>query len=195
MSDQPQANHTPRLTDSDRLRMLRAAGDAERSNRPRWMVILGALVLAIAAVYALLGFGERGRALESLRSARAADARLTLLLDQITTAAAPPEQGGIGPFDPLPNPQTLLEQFATRAGLDKPDPPTARREEVGDRISRRTFQYGSVRHPSPDALVRWLDSVEKGIPGMRVEYVDLRPNNARNGWELVVTFSRLETSS
>lgn len=183
------------MTDEARLHMFRRAGETERRNRPRWMILLAGLLLAATVGYALLGWLDRRDAVDSLRSARGADSSLTLVLDEITTLSQPLEAGDLGPFPPLTTPQTLLQQLATRAGLDTLDPPTARESEVNDRISRRTFQYGSVTHPSPEGLLRWLDEVERGIMGMRVEFVDLRPNRARNGWELSVRFSRLETSS
>lgn len=195
MSDTNDSRDQVVLTDEARLRMFRKAGDAERANQPRWMILISIAVLATSAAYALLGWLEQGSTIDALKGARAADSNLNLVLDEIRTLSTPLDPGGIGPFDPLPNPQTLLERFATRAGLDAPDPPTASREQVGDRISRRKFQYGQVRHPSPDGLIRWLDSVERGIVGMRVEFFDLRPNALRDGWQLSVTFSRLETSS
>ncbi|MEO1717655.1 MAG: hypothetical protein AAFR76_11140 [Planctomycetota bacterium] len=183
------------LTDEARLRMFRRASDAERSNRPRWMVMLAGLIFAAALVYALLGWFDRRDALDALRGARAGDSNLTLVLSEIERLREPPETGDMGPFPPLDTPQTELQRLATRAGLDTLDPPTARESEVNERISRRTFTYRSVRHPSPEGLLRWLDSVERGIIGMRVQYIDLKPNRARDGWELSVTFSRLETSS
>ena len=177
------------------MRMFRQAGDTERANRPRWMVTLTACVLLIAAAYALFGWLARNDAVDDLRAAHAADANLTLVLDEIRGVSDAPEGGSIGPYDPLPNPQTMLERFATRAGLDTPEPPSSREEEVSDRISRRTYQYKSIFHPTPEALIRWLDTVERGIAGMRVEYLELEPNARREGWNLKVTFSRLETSS
>lgn len=188
-------SNTSTMTDEARLAMFRRAGESERGNRPRWMVMLAGVILAVAAGYALLGWLDRGDAIDTLRSARASDANLSLVLGEIESLRQPLDTGDIGPFPPLNTPQTLLQRLATQAGLDTLDPPTARENEVSDRISRRTYQYGSVRHPSPEGLLRWLDSVERGIMGMRVEYLDLRPNRARNGWELTVTFSRLETSS
>ncbi len=192
---EPQASTTG-LTDTARLHMFRRAGETERANRPRWMVVLAGAVLVLTAVYALLGWLDRNDAVRNLRSARTSDANLSLVLDEIRGASQAPETtGGIGPYDPLPNPQTMLERFAERAGLERPDPPSAREEEVGEGISRRTYQYTIVRHPTPEALIRWLDSVERNIAGMRVDNLDLRPNSRRDGWELSVRFSRLEKTS
>ncbi len=183
------------LSEEARLAMFRRAGEAERSNRPRWMILLAGLVFAGAVGYALLGWLERSDAIDTLRSAQGIDASLTLVLDEIVALREPPETGDIGPFPPLSTPQTEIQRLATRAGLDTLEPPTARESQVNERISRRTYQYTGVPHPSPTGLLRWLDSVERGILGMRVEWFDLKPNRARDGWELSVRFSRLETTS
>ncbi|MEO1511527.1 MAG: hypothetical protein AAFU70_05595 [Planctomycetota bacterium] len=183
------------LTDEARLGMFRRASEAERANRPRWMILIAGLIFAGALGYALLGWLDRRDAIDTLRSARASDSNLTLVLDDIEQLRQPMDSGDIGPFPPLSTPQTLLQRLATQAGLDTLQPPTARVSEVNERISRRLYQYGTVRHPTAEALLRWLDSVEQNITGMRVQNIDLKPNRARNGWELSVTFSRLENSS
>ncbi|MEL6499641.1 MAG: hypothetical protein AAF937_12440 [Planctomycetota bacterium] len=188
-----QASPSP-MTEEARLQMFRRASEAERSNRPRWMVLIAGLALAACLAYALLGWLDRRDALDTLRGARAADSNLTLVLGEIERLREPPETGDLGPFPRLSTPQTELQLWATRAGLENLDPPRVSESEVNERISRREFTYRGVRHPSPTALLRWLDSVERGITGMRVRLIDLKPNRARDGWELSVTFSRLETS-
>ncbi|MEM7623538.1 MAG: hypothetical protein AAF235_10100, partial [Planctomycetota bacterium] len=135
MSDAAPAHH---MTEEARLNMFRRAGDAERANRPRWMILLAGLVFAITLGYALLGWLDRRDAINTLRSARAADTNLTLVLTEIEALREPPETGDIGPFAPLSTPQTELQRLATREGLDTLEPPTARESEVNERISRRT---------------------------------------------------------
>ncbi|MEO1583226.1 MAG: hypothetical protein AAFR96_01485 [Planctomycetota bacterium] len=192
----PDSARSPRPpSDEQRLRMFRAAGDAERANRPRWMVLLAGVLFAACAGFALLGLSARASAVEQLTIARAGEAALGRTIADIRLAQQPPETGGIGPFPPLPAPQTRLEQIAGRAGLSTLPAPNVSQEQVDDRISRKIYQYAAIRNPSAEVLFLWLDNVEREILGMRVRSIELKPNQRRNGWELNVSFSRLETSS
>lgn len=181
--------------------MLLAASDAERANRPRWMVRLGLALVLGAMVYSGLSWTAFRGAVSGLRSTQAADFSLRGTLSEIRSLSAAPEQGAVVAYDPIPNPQTIMEQQAVMAGLDRPSPPRIGDDRVGGQISRKTFRYSTVTSSSAASLLEWLLGVERAIPGMEVRGLDLRPQTGRGtggsptGWELDVEFARLEKQS
>jgi hypothetical protein len=181
--------------------MLLAASDAERANRPRWMVRLGLVLVLGAVVYAGLSWMAFRGAVSGLRSTQAGDFALRGTLAEIGSMSGAPDPDAVVAHDPIPNPQTIMEQQAVMVGLDRPAPPRIGDDRVGGGISRKTFRYTSVASPSAGALLEWLLGVERAIPGMEVRGLDLRPRAGRGagvaptGWELDVEFARLEKQS
>ena len=78
-----------RLSDQDRLAMMRQAGAAERRNSPRSIVVLAVLVLLAAGVYAGLGWMGRQGSLRSLRSAQLSQDRVQAQLDELRSLRSP----------------------------------------------------------------------------------------------------------
>lgn len=182
-----------RLTDDQRMRMLRQAGVAERRNRPGWMPRLALLLILIALIYAGLGWSAQRKAIRELRATRAGDAQLTAVLTEIDRLRDSPNQGGPEVFEPIAGPQTSMENVAVEVGLEAPAPPTQSSDEVAPGISRKIYFYKDVRHSSAETLFEWLVEVERTIEGMRVHSLDLQTNGDR-GWRMDVRFSRLEKS-
>lgn len=182
-----------RLSDQDRLMMLRQAGAAERRNTPRSLVVLAALALLASGVYAGLGWTGRQGTLRSLRSAQDSQRLVRQQLDELDSLRSPEaDGGGVVVYDRLDRPVTLLEQAAQNAEIPAPTYDSERIEtDTGD-SHRRIFRYREIRSASVEGVLRWVDRVEKTIPGMRVYSMDLRVGEGRRGWDVTVQFSRLE---
>ncbi|MEM8756998.1 MAG: hypothetical protein AAGF47_04365 [Planctomycetota bacterium] len=183
------------LTDDDRNRLLRATATSSRKNRPRWMVSLGIAAVAIAALYAWLGWSGTRAANRELAAARAGDQRLAAVLEEVRALQQPPESGDQDWCDQTPGWQTMVEEAADRVGLDRPSPPSFERpQKVSDQLSRNIFRYSDVRAPSAEPLLAWLAEVEGTIECMRVHSLDIQAVG-QTGWRATVTFSRLEKTS
>jgi len=100
--------------------------------------------------------------------------------------------GGVVIHERLASPVALLERAAQNAEFPDPKYDSERIEaDLGD-AHRRIFRFKEIRGASAQSVLRWVDRVEKDIPGMRVYSMDLRPSADRGGWDVTVQFSRLE---
>ena len=181
------------ISDQDRLAMQRLAATAERHNRPRWMVVLAAVVLIIAAIYAFLGVKQRNAAIGTLESARFQQSTIRTQLAELESLSSPNQaDAGIQAYAPLGQPVTLLEQAAKQAGMDAPPLPKVRTEKVGDSMSRQIYTYSELRVPSAEDVIAWAAKAQATIPGMEVYRLDMRPATGLSGWKVEIQFSRLE---
>jgi len=182
-----------RLSDQDRLAMMRQAGAAERRNSPRMLVVLAVIVLLVAGVYAGLGWMGRQSSLRSLRSAQFSQDRVQAQLDELRRLRSPEaSQGGVQVWDRLVSPVALLERAAQNAEFPDPNYDSERSESDTGETHRRIFRFKEIRGVSAVDVLRWANAVERDIDGMRVYSMDFRAPANKRGWDVTVQFSRLE---
>lgn len=181
------------LSDQDRLQMLRHAGAAERRNSPRSLVVLAILVLLVAGVYAALGWSSRQGTLRSLRAAQGSQGLVQIQLSELDALRAPDaDREGVVVHPRMASPVALLERAAQAAEFPEPKYDSERIETDAGDSHRRIFRFKEIRSASAEDVLRWVDRVERDIPGMRVYSMDLRVGEGKRGWDVTVQFSRLE---
>lgn len=180
------------LTEQDRLQMLRRASASERRNSPRGLVYL-ALALALAGgVYAGTGWASRRSAVRSLAAAQDSQRIVRTQLSELESLSSPASGGGVVIHERLASPVASLERAAQAAEFPDPKFESERIERDLGEAHRRIFRFKEIRGASAAGVLRWVDRVERDIPGMRVYSMDLRPSADRGGWDVTVQFARLE---
>lgn len=181
-----------RLSDMDRLAMMRQASSAERRNSPRSLVALAVLLLLIAGVYAGLGWTGRQGSLRSLRSAQRSQDLVLGQLDELDSLRSPGAGGGVEVYEPLSSPVSRIVQAAESVEIPRPEYDSERSESDTGSSHRRIIRFKPMRVEAAEAALQWVRNVEDEIEGMRVYSLDLRAANDRRGWDFTVQFSRLE---
>ena len=181
------------ISDQDRLMMQRRASAAERRNSPRILIVLAMIVLLAAGVYALLGYTQRAGALRTLSSAQFTQRNVQ---SQLATyrSLQDPQESGDGPviYDRLSSPLSLLQQAARNAEIEPPVFDSERSETATGSAHRRVFVFKEFTVAEASDPIRWAAAVEQDIEGMRVHSLAMRPKPDKTGWNVTLSFSRLE---
>jgi len=197
VSDPPRASTATAapIDEDDRYALVARAQSAERSNRPRWMVVGATLLLIAAGLYALVGqtarsAAERDRrnAASQLRTVRAELAKIETLRGTPVDANAPVPIG-----ERLPTLLSGLAGVARRSGLSNELPVPAERDYAtfGSIVGTR-YDY-TIFDPDAGALLRFLDAAVEETPALLIHSVSFRPQNDR--WQMSVSFLRWERPS
>ncbi len=183
-----------RLSPDDRFALAAAAANAERSNRPRHLLLAGAAVLAVGLLVAAAGFVAQARAAARL-------ARAERELDRVQEAAvaivAARNSGPVsGDFPPPPIADFIprMERLYRQAGLTGAAPIPQDRSEArvpsAPEIVERSYTYNAVRSQDLSSLLRWVELALREFPGARVSQISVESNGGQ--WVLGVVFSRWE---
>lgn len=183
--------------EDDRLHLAAAAASAERSNRPRWIVALGCIVLLVACGYAALGLARRSAAqveldvaAEEARTLAAAVASLQATLAERRTDDSADRNA------PDPRIVSKLTQFAAEIGI-----PTANLAlNEGDEnlnapgLARKTYTARATNLEAANAL-RWLARAQE-IKGLEISQLQLTPGQGtpegQPRWTMSIVFRRWE---
>lgn len=170
---------------------MRAAAQEQR-NKPKLVIVLGAVVLLAGVIYMLVGRSALAGATADRR--REVGSYSTVLMQKTRLEAhLRNEQVDESPWKPVPNFTTLAENAATSVGLS-PMPTLTRQDQnrEGDLIVR-TYQYNRVVSRDLEALLGWVAQVEAMVPGVEISRLELSPS--RTQWQLSITFVKPELSS
>ena len=177
------------LSEEVRFELAGAAAAAERRNRPTVLLVAALLVLAIGAgalVSSLSALGSAGRA---MRLEQTREERVVRLAAQFEAVERQRQDSGADTFAPIPDLLSRIEAAARDAGLaDRPPIPNQRSERSED-LTRRDYTY-TMRDPSLDKILKWVDLSTQAVPGTQVSSIELRPE--QRNWQVTVTFSRWE---
>jgi len=183
----------PALSDDDRSRHALTASRSARRSRPRHLVVLAALLVAVAAVVAWSSSRSLAKAERSVTYQRGV---ATQVVDASAKLAQLRQAGtieGSGENDAIPQLRSRVAQAAADAGLANPNVlPSSERAELrrpGLNSIQGKFVY-DVRDQSLGALVRWVELATRDVPDLEVYSVKLLPEAQQ--WHLIVTFSRWE---
>jgi hypothetical protein len=174
------------------------AAAAERSNRPRRLVIGAILLLAAATTYTLIALGSRSAAADRAgkESGELASLRVVVAnLNAVTTAESSDE------FLPNTKVTQTLREMAT--ALNLPDPQTTTDENTTTKAEGFIYRkYNSrIEGAEADLLLRWVSGATSGpgkIAGLQLYSVSLTPGRTlppppgHAGWNLRAVFSRWE---
>lgn len=178
-----------RISEDLRYELVDAARVAETSNRPRSLLVLATILFLIAGVALIVTLRQRQAGMDRFRVQSERKETVIGLQHQFEAVARRQLSGNAQVNDPLPNLFSLIEQSATEAGLrDKPPipDPQSRREAGGIR-----FQYNyTMRDPSLEALLAWVQAARRLVPGLEVSSVEIVPTAKE--WQFKVSFVRWE---
>lgn len=169
----------------------RASARAQR-NRPKGVLLIGALVLLAGVVFMLVGRStlksaqaDRKRELNTAQSVVVQKARLERHIGS---------QSGPSPFDKVPNFTTLAREAAGSVGLS-PAPTLTRETSTTPQngILEREYRYERVTSANIEALISWVAQVRSMVPGVEIRSMDIQPQ--RTQWQLSITFVKPELAS
>lgn len=181
-----------RISDDLRYELSDAARAAAASNRPRSLLVLATALFVVSGGILIVTLRQRDRAAQQHR----AQADREVLVDGLALQFAALESLGNSTQnranDPLPDLFSRIEAAATTAGLkDGPAIPQPTRQSIQGAV-KVTYRY-TMRDPSLENLLAWVEGAEREVPGLEVSSIDLTPGP--KDWKLEVTFVRWERAS
>lgn len=184
------------MTRDDRDALAMAAGAAERRNRPRMMIVLGAVVLVVGAGVLGTGLAQVGSADGALSASRSQLRRMKTMEREIVALTERAEETGADDaFRRIGDLETRIQGLAELRGMSEPEF-LDRRE--ADRNLQPGMQRVELRYRAQDLefgrVIGWLVDAtldpNTRIPGLEVKALRLNPRE--NVWAVEVTFSRWE---
>jgi len=169
----------------------RAAGQAQR-NRPRMLLVLGAVVLLGGLVWMLVGRSALASANAERRGEINTASSVLMQKARLERHIRAAEQGG-GELEPVRNFTTIAENAATSVGLTPSPSLTRQSEDAQGELIVRSYQYERVTSRDLEALIAWVTQVESMVPGVEIGRFELKPS--RTQWQLAITFVKPELSS
>lgn len=187
------AGSTPTpMTPDERYEIAAAAAAAERGNRPRHLLVIGAIALLVAAVALLVGFNKYNNAASRLRSTSREIHQIEQLAAQLTQLQAVADTGpSIGITEPIPTLLSQIEELARRAGVQGNIPiPRGTNPEAHGNYRRLTYPY-KVTDETLSQPIQWIRLALTEIPGLGLDSIKVRPT--ASAWSVEVTFFRFES--
>ncbi len=189
------------LSEDSRAVLTSAASGAARTNRPRWLIYLGAITVVAALIYTGTNLFRRVSAETTLANRRAQYDSIKVEVDKIKAIKAADEAiGGGDRSAPDARMADNITRIATGLGLvvgnvtEGDDP---RGSGGAKNLKRKRYDFKLNNQPA-DPIFTWLKRVTAEQPGVQINRVDFSPGDGtdgRPGWNLSVTFTRWERVS
>lgn len=188
----------PVLSDDARATLTSAASSAARSNKPRWLIYLGAVTVVATLIYTGYNLTRRVAAQADLSNRRAQFAEVKVEVDKIAAIkAADDALGG----DTAPNPRMAdnISKVARDLGLSVASVTEGddARGNPSKTIKRKRYDFKLTNQPA-DGVFTWLKRVSAELGGVQLNRIDISPGDGTNGipgWNVSVTFTRWERVS
>lgn len=177
------------------MELIAAAASAERSNRPRWLIMLASLVFVGAMIYLLMSMGGLARARTSLSQAEeqytTVQRRAEAYRKQATELAnrAVPEDNATA---------LKMEELGNLVGLQMRVTEPDRYPGYNERGVRRRALNVELSNADPALFTSWLHTVmnSEDLRGLQIRTLSMEPQPPRPGqpvgWRITVAFDRLE---
>lgn len=195
MSDDSRRGHA-QLDEDGRYALAAGAQATARRNRPRWMVQLASLVLAVAGIVLIIGLGAQGKAQARAERETRSMQEIRDAIEQLDVLSNAQDDGGaalIGDF--LPNLLSTMETLARRAGIEERLPtPRERTTDTAPGAVAKRYEY-TLTSVHLDRLLEFVQLATDRIDAMQVYSLRLRITPGRqqdSAWELNVVFQRWE---
>jgi hypothetical protein len=205
---------TPAAADQARLDAAMAASAAERANRPRGLIVAGAVLLVLSVGYLLYTLTQRGAAQASVFSAQRSLDEIQRLAGLIDAESAAMAARGTAPDNAM---VSKLEGLVMQAGLN-PAGSTISEEPsgpVGQTGMRQRKYKARYTNQDPAAILRWLELTQSSplTAGLEITRLRLTPAGPgptapglpgavtnpgpadKAGWNIDVDFARWEKIS
>jgi hypothetical protein len=188
----------PVLSEDARATLTSAASSAARSNKPRWLIYLGAVAVVATLIYTGYNLTRRVAAQADLSNRRAQFAEVKVEVDKIAAIKAADDALG-GDTTPDPRMESKINKIGTGLGLvfasvtegddQRPNPSKA--------VKRKRYDFKLTNQPA-DSVFTWLKRVNAELGGVQLNRIDISPGDGTNGtpgWNVSVTFTRWERVS
>ncbi len=169
------------MTREDSLALVASVASRQRRNRPTHLVVLAIVVLVVGAGVAVAGRMSAGKADGLLKTARARESSIMVLVEQLEVLRA--QQTGETEGSTSSGASFLisdLEKLAKDVGFSKvPDVPQVETSVYGQ-VTVRTIKYIRQTTGKPiseplDTLMAWVDAALQRFDGMEVSLLTLEP--------------------
>ena len=187
------------LSDDARAILTAAASGAARTNKPRWLIYLGAVAVLIALAYTGYNLTRRVAAEHSLSSRQAQYSEVKAEVDKLMAIKAADDALGGDHSAPDLRMADNIGKVATNMGLtiatvSEGDDSRGTTSKV---VKRKRYDYKFSNQPA-DLIFTWLQRVTSQFAGIQVYRIDISPadgNDGIPGWNVLVTFTRWERAS
>jgi hypothetical protein len=187
---------SPSAAEESRLELAVAAADAERANRPRWVIFLGVFLLVVAVIFTLTQVTARTAALAQVYYERDKTSKVEKLKDELDRENARLNARGTAADARM---GAKLEATAVRAGVLLASPVTdssaAPMASVG--MKQITYRARAV-NADPLSILNWLRIIQEDPETSGLELLEVKltpgagtPTNTP-GWNVDVQFTRWE---
>jgi len=172
-----------------------AAAAADRANQPRWMIIAALVILAITALYAILGVSSRAAAATEQRRAQGEYNRILDAATRLDAAIATRDSAASTPSNVPVVLESLAQQSRPPLAVQISSSTVARR--VLGRIGR--MQYDArITEQDPEAIFAWLNDALSGerdaLKGLRIDSLEITPGRSEvegpGRWNATINFYR-----
>lgn len=195
MIDQPQASGA---ADEAKLELSMAAAAAERANKPRWIVVLGSLVLAATVIFALVSWQSRASVVSKVRTEQDKTRKILELKNQFDGETARLNARGTAPD---PRMGQHIERLAASHGITLTPPQVQdSTANVMSQIRMQQHKYNAKAiNQEPRAVLEWLRTVltSSDTASLEITRLVIRPGAAtpsgQPGWNIDVDFNRWES--
>jgi uncharacterized protein YlxW (UPF0749 family) len=193
MLDQPTSSSA---TEEARLELAVAAAATERANKPRWIIVLGAVLLAVTTVFTLVQASARGAQLSKVKLERSATQKVEDLKAEIDAEAAKLASRGTAAN---PRMGQEIEAYAVGAGVLLAGPVVDSTLAAQNSIGMQQHKYTArAMNQDPLSILNWLNNTQTSAERTGLEIIRLRltpgagTSSNTPGWNVDVEFSRWE---
>ncbi len=183
-------------TDDARLELAMAAANAERANKPRWIIVLGSLLLIASTIFALASFstlaGAKGQAEKDWKGTRAVQD----MKDRLDAESAKLAARGTARNDRV---GAQIEAAASAMGVVISGSVGDSTMAAASQLKMQQRQYTAhTLNQDPENIFRWLIATQTSpeMAGLEISRLVFRPggptSNNTPGWNVDVQFSRWE---
>jgi hypothetical protein len=178
-----------RLSADDRFELASRAAMHERQTRPAHYVVFGILIFVATLIFLAVAWNHNTSANKRLRNNQIAAINVERMIAQIDELELAQSESPIDDrFAPIPDILTRFSRIGQQMGLTIDLPRTTPpRTEGGARL--HSYQY-SVRDPSLEKILQWIQRSQDQIPGLRVREMTINLN--AKAWLVKVTLNRYE---
>lgn len=181
---------TLNLGEDDRFQVEMVAHAVERRNRSTSLFLAALLVLVLCTVFWFFGWRAKTTAISRLRSQQRESATIEaklLRLDALRSRGSDSNLEG----EPINDMGTRLQNIAIRVSLDNlPVPDESRNAAAGGVL--KTYRYDDITGKRIEPILEWLAQSEAEVPGLELYSLEISPEEAREQWNVSVTFRRWE---
>jgi type II secretory pathway component PulM len=187
---------TPTNNSESRLELTLAAAEAERANRPRWIIVLGVVLLAVAIIYTLTQASARATMFGKIEGERSATRKVQDLRNAIDTETTNLARRGTAPDARVGQ---KIEDFARFAQITLAGAVTDQTRTGGGVPGMQQHVYTArAMNQEPDAVLSWLNSIRTSYEssGLEITRLRLAPGAATAGgtagWNVDLELARWE---